>query len=288
MGPEWSEQLFAYGEGDSGLGTSPGGDGGLMFGPEYGTQTTDGTWWFLDAAKLRIAHFDGNGTYLDQIPMPPDLLVQGIYFQYQMPQAMDDGSIALSGFDQPLLRIADGTVTGTRVDGSVSWPTTDGTSLFGFAAEDGALIALDPDDPVIQPVDWFLARDGNRYRVTVSGDRVIVELPDGPVAMTRTIEMRYSEDPTVIAHAGIEVETGVDGTLFILFYGAPESDESLGVGGILSISPDGIVSEVEQIADPFSPSDPGSPAHLGITPGSSTPWYMVVGEDGVRVYTRAG
>jgi hypothetical protein len=257
-----------------------------MLGPEYGTQTTDGTWWFLDAAKLRIAHYDDGGNYLDQIPMPSDLLSQGIYFQYQMPQAMDDGTIALSGFGQPLLRIADGTVTGTHVDGSVSWPTTDGTSLFGFSPEDSSMISLDPNDPVIEPAEWFLTRNGSRYRVTVSGDRVVVELPDGPVAMTRTLEMRYSEDPTVIAHAGIEVETGVDGTMFILFYGAPESDETLGVGGILSISPDGIVSDVEQIADPFSSADPGSPAHLGVTPLTSTLWYMVVGEDGIRVFTR--
>ena len=69
MGPGWTEQVFPYGEGEESLGTSPGGEG-LMFGPDYGTQTTDGTWWFLDAAKQRIAHFAADGTYLDQVLMP--------------------------------------------------------------------------------------------------------------------------------------------------------------------------------------------------------------------------
>ena len=70
--------------------------------------------------------------------------------------------------------------------------------------------------------------------------------------------------------------------------GAPESDESLGVGGYLSISPLGVVSEVEPVRDPFSPSDPGSPARLGVTPGTATPWLMMIDEDGVRIYTRQG
>jgi hypothetical protein len=87
---------------------------------------------------------------------------------------------------------------------------------------------------------------------------------------------------------GIEVETGVDGTLYLLFYGAPASDETLGVGGFLAIAPGGTVGEVEPITEPSSPSDPGSPARLGITPGTSTPWLMVVGIDGVHVFTRAG
>ena len=90
----------------------------------------------------------------------------------------------------------------------------------------------------------------------------------------------------IVAHAGIEVKTGVDGTIFMLLYGAPESDETMGIGGFLTISPDGVVSDVEPIRDPSSRSDPGSPAHLGVTPGTSTPWLMMVDEDGVRIYTR--
>ena len=287
MGPEWTEQIFPYGEGEEFLGTSPGGDN-LMLGPEYGTQTPDGTWWFLDAANLRVAHFAADGSYLDQVIMPEDVLVDGLYFQYQMPQGLDDGSVAASGFPSEdtmsLLRIADGQATGTTFGGAIPWVTTDGRLLFGFDID--APHSLDPDQPQPEPVQWFLTRDGSQYMVTLNDDEMLVELPDA--GLTRTLLLRYSEDPEVVAHGGVEVETGADGTIFIMIYGAPESDETLGIGGFVSVGPDGTVSQTEPIAEPFSPSDPGSPSHLGVTPGTSTPWIMVVGEDGVHVFTRTG
>ena len=46
------------------------------------------------------------------------------------------------------------------------------------------------------------------------------------------------------------------------------------------------MSEVEPIRDPLSRLHPGSPTHLGVTPGTSDPWLMMVDEDGVRIYTR--
>ena len=288
MGPGWTEQIFPYGEGQEFLGTSPGGDG-LVLGPEYGTQTPDGTWWFLDAASLRIAHFAADGSYLDQVVMPDDLLVDGQYFQYQMPQALDDGSIAAGGFrsedTMSLLRIAEGQATGTTFDGTIPWVTTDGELLYGFGGDDGAPHSLDPGAPLPAAIQWFLARDGSRYMVTLNDGEMLVEIPDS--GLTRTLQMRYSEDPEVLAHGGIEVETGIDGTIFIMMYGSPESDEALGIGGFVSVAPDGAVSQAEPIAEPFSPSDPGSPSHLGVTPETSTPWIMLVGEDGVHVFTRA-
>lgn len=292
MGPGWTEQVFPYGEGEEFLGTSPGGDdGSIEWGPEYGTQTPDGTWWFLDAANLRIAHFAGNGTYIDQVVMPEDLLVDGQYFQYQMPQAFDDGSIAAGGFRSEnttaLLRVVDGEASGATFDGAVPWVTTDGQLLYGLA-EDGAPRRLDPANPVIEPVDWLIARDGSRYRISVNEDEVVVELPDAATPLTRILQMRYSEDPEVAARAGIEVETGADGTIFIIMYGVPESDETLEIGSYLSIAPDGMVSEAQPITSPFSMADPGSPSHLGVTPGTSTPWIMVVDEDGVHIFTLTG
>lgn len=289
MGPEWTEQVFPYGEGEGSLGTSPGGEG-LMFGPDYGTQTSDGTWWFLDAAKQRIAHFAADGTYLDQVLMPEDLLVDGIYFQYQLPQALDDGSVIASGWRDDgttsLLRINDATATAASFDGMVAWVTTDGTHLYGFSAEDNAPHRLDPDDPVAEPVDWFMARDGSRYMVTVNEDEIVVELPDAAVPLTRTLLMRYSVDPDVVARGAIEVETGADGTLFMLMYGAPMSGELLDIGGLLTISPDGEVSETMAVTELFSSSDTGSPARLGVTPGTSDPWIMVVGEDGIHLFSK--
>ena len=85
-----------------------------MLGPEYGTQTPDGYWWILDAAKMRAAVFDSDGRVQDAIPFPEEVLVDGQYFQYQMPQALDDGSIVAAGFrgedtSSALLRIVEGT-----------------------------------------------------------------------------------------------------------------------------------------------------------------------------------
>jgi hypothetical protein len=289
MGSGWTEQIFPYGESEDTLGTSPGGEG-LMLGPEYGTQTPDGTWWFLDAASLRVAHFDGDGAYLDQVVLPEDILVDGQYFQFQMPQGLDDGSVVAFGFRSEdataLLRVAEGTASQSTYAGAIPLETTDGELLYGFSLEDQLPRALNPGDPVPEVVEFFRTRDGANYMVRIVEDQVLVSLPDA--GLVRVLQMRFSEDPTVPVRGNIEVETGTDGTLFLLFYGAPESDESLGVGGFVSIGPNGQVSETEPIADPFSLSDPGSPSHLGVTPGTSTPWMMVVGEDGVHVHTRSG
>jgi hypothetical protein len=289
MGPGWTEQVFLYGEGETSLGTSPGGEG-LMFGPDYGTQTADRTWWFLDAAKQRIAHFAADGTYLDQVMMPEDLLVDGIYFQYQLPQALDDGSVVAIGWREgattSLLRIRDGAATASTFGGEVAWVTTDGTYLYGHTVEENSPYRIDPNDPVAEAVDWFMASDGSRYMVTVIEDEVLVELPDAAVPVTRTLRMRYSEDPEVIARGAVQVETGADGTLFVLLYGVPMSGDPLDIGGLVTISPDGEVSEAAEITNLFSSSDTGSPAHLGVTPGSSDPWMMVVGEDGIHVFSK--
>jgi hypothetical protein len=185
-----------------------------------------------------------------------------------------------------LMQVADGAATQSLFAGAIGLGTTDGELLYGFSVEDQLPRSLHPGDLVPEVVEFFQARDGSRYMVRVVEDQVLVALPDAGV--TRILQMRFTEDPEVPVRAGIEVDTGTDGTMYILFYGAPESDESLGVGGFASISPEGLVSEAEPIVDPSSLSDPGSPSRLGVTPGTSTPWIMVVWEDGVHVFTRGG
>jgi hypothetical protein len=291
MGPGWSELFFPYGEDEESLGTSIGGEGDLMLGPEYGSQGPDGSWWFFDAANLRLAHFAEDANYLDSVPMPVELLSQGIYFQYQMPQVLDDGSVAGFGYrgenSSAILRLVDGVVSEFTVESDVAWVLTDGVDLYGVSFADGLPHQLDVAAETAEQTEWLQARDGSRFMITVdnANNEVTVDLPDAGV--TRTLQMRFSEDPEVAAFAAIEVETGADGTLYLLFYGAPESDESLGIGGLLTIGSDGAVGEMEPIVDPFSSADPGSPAHLGVRPGTSDPWMMVIDEDGVRVYQRS-
>lgn len=286
MGPEWSELVIPYGEGPERLGAAPGGEG-LMLGPEYGTQTPDGTWWFMDAAKQRFANFSGDGSYLGEVGIPESVLVDGLYFQYQNPIAFDDGRIIATGFrgeaNTSILTFTGRSMSSTILAASTPWVTTDGKIAFGFSLADEQPQSLDATLEVAD-VDWFLTRSGSRYMVGVDGSNLTVDLPD--IGITKTLQLRFSEDTAVEARAGIEVETGTDGSIFILFYGAPVSDESLGIGGLVTISPSGYVGESEPVTDPFTPSDPGSPAHLGVTPGTSDPWLMVVGEDGVHIHTR--
>jgi hypothetical protein len=287
MAPEWSEVVFPYGTGEDTLGTAPGGEG-LTLGPEYGAQLGDGTWWFMDAAKTRLAHFGPDATYLGAVPVPTEVLVDGQYFQFQNPIGLDDGTVVASGFrgeaSTALLTLSEEVITETVIDESVPWVTTDGSLLYGFSVADDGPHSLDPAGFEVAVTEWFLARDGSRYMVTVADTEILVDLPDAGI--TKTLQLRFSEDPEVAAAAGIEVETGVDGSLFILFYGAPVSDEIFGIGSFVRMRPDGYVEESQPIVDPFSPADPGSPAHLGVTPGTSTPWLMVVAEDGVHVYVR--
>jgi hypothetical protein len=289
LGSQWAELFLPYGDAENELGTAPGGDG-LMLGPEYGTQTPDGNWWMLDAAKMRAAVFAADGAFVDGLPFPDEVLVDGQYFQYQNPQALDDGSIAAVGFrseaDSALLRIVDNEMTSILFSETIAWVTTDGTYLYGLGFEDGQPYRLDPASPTAELRDALTTRAGTSFTVAFEESELVIGLPD--LGVTRTLQLRYSEQPEVPVFGGIEVESGIDGTLFLLIYGAPESEESLGVGGFLTISPQGEVSEVEPIRDPFSPADPGSPSHLGVTPESSTPWLMMIDEDGVRIYTRQG
>jgi len=93
-------------------------------------------------------------------------------------------------------------------------------------------------------------------------------------------------DPSQRVLAVPEVATGEDGSIFVFFFGVTFEGESPQLGGFVTIDPDGDVSDLEPIRDPFSESDPGSPGHHGVRPATSIPWLVFVDTDGVRVFTR--
>lgn len=292
FGPGWSEVLFIpYGNGEDELGTAPGGDmGSLDLGPDYGAQAPDGTWWILDVAKLRLAHYSERGEYLGAVLMKPEHLAQGKYFQFQLPHILDDGTLVamrlggevstlllLEGDDTRLVTVPVG--FGIRID--------DGTSLFGFGGEDQQPTKVDPYTGTPETVEWFLTRAGTRFRLEIRGDQLTVDLPDAPEAPTLSFRLAYAGDPGVPAYGLVEAASGEDGTLFLYILGGTDSGVGGQLAGFLSISPDGVVSPVEPTLDPFTDSDPGSPGHLGVRAGTNTPWIMIVDTDGVRVYSRA-
>jgi hypothetical protein len=287
----WVEAFeIAYGPSEAELGSSPGGDAGTLdLGPDYGAQAADGTWWFLDAAKQRLAHYSEEGEYIGAVSVV-DHLVDDKYFQFQLPHALDDGSVVMTnlGFgSSTMLVLDDGETRVVTIPATFSTRTDDGEALYGFSDE-GETLRADPRAGTVDAVDWMQTRAGTRFRISNGSDGLTVELPDAEGAPVETIRLVYADDPSIIAHVGLEAASGEDGSLFLYLYGGTDSGVGGQLGGFLTISAEGVVSALEPTRDPFSAADPGSPAHLGVRPGTSTPWLMFVDPDGVKVFTREG
>jgi hypothetical protein len=291
MPDTWVEAFFIpYGETPDTLGVSLGGDGeGIWWGPEYGAQAPDGTWWFLDPANFRVAHFSEAGAYLEEFVLPESMLVNGIYFQYSFPRVLDDGTVLASRLDGQstnFLRIRNGVLDSFRIPYEMTPRADDGKNLYGFSfGEDSATIAVDPAAESAQVVEWFVGRDGSRFRLAGGVGGLRVELPDASPVVSLDLDFEAAEIGGPV-YLTIEAATGVDGTLHLFLLGFPERDERLQLAGYMTISSDGQIIALEPMMDPFTPSDPGTPARLGVRPGMSDPWIMNIGTDGVRVYVR--
>ena len=164
MPAAWQERfVIGYGPGESLLGTAPGGDSGTLdIGPEYGAPAADGSWWFLDAAKARIAHYDADGRFLQQIKVSKKLLIGGRYFQWQLPHVLADGTLVAARQDPErtwLLRLRDGKIDEIPVEGSFGPMYDDGTLLYGFAGR-GKLVVVDPADGSLEPTTALRTSSG--------------------------------------------------------------------------------------------------------------------------------
>ncbi|HSO71003.1 MAG TPA: hypothetical protein VLQ67_15380 [Arachnia sp.] len=286
LAPPW-EEVFAlpYGEGEDQLGTSPGGEG-LEWGPSYGTQLPDGTWWFLDTANFRLAHFDEAGSYLGDAPFPEEHLAQGEFLQWQSPQALADGTVMLQSTtpDRPgMLRMApDGTFSRVELDRFPGLKATDGTSLFGFD-EDGRPVVVDPADGSLAQVDSFAGQGGLSYFVEAEPGSVSVQVGD----LSLPIPLQAADHPDALVYPSIEAATGTDGVLTLLVSGIAEVETGVAVdaSAVLRINAAG-AGTVESVPMLTSEADPGDGARLGIRLGDDRPWLMVVDADALRVYRR--
>lgn len=279
----WTEAfVIPYGKGRDKLGTSQGGDSGgtVYHGPEYGVPGPDGTWWFLDLAKERIAHYDASGRYLDRVRNTTP---------WVLPHILADGTFYAARYNtdasSQLLRLRDGTIDVVDVDGAFFPSYDDGVSLFG-SVDGNEHGMVDPDTGALERVDTFTTPAGTPFSLSMDFDRgrLALELPNAGIS--RSIPIRTASGAE--AHVGLEVVAGADDVIHLFLAGTGEDDESRQLVGYSSVSPAGAVSQVEALPDPFSPSDPGSPANLVIAPGSSTPMLVYVLEDGVHVYERVG
>lgn len=291
MGAAWTELFtLAYGDAPEHLGTSLGGDGeGIMWGPDYGTEMPDGTWWFLDAAHLRLAHFDEVGSYLGEVVLPEQYLAQGQYFQYQRPQALADGTLVLSsstpGAPGLLLLTPDGAISLVPLASYVGIRANDGRCLYGFD-EAGAPVRVDPSSGTIEWVTDFAGQGGEQYSITVGEGTLRILRPGADL----DLRVESTTDPEVAVHPMVEAAMGADGALSILVIGLVE--ESPGdistVIGFFRVDPEGRMTPVAAVREPSGPSDPGTGDHLGIRYGSDQPWLMFIDGDAVRVYGWAG
>lgn len=285
----WSEVFtLPYGDAPERLGTSLGGDGeGLQWGPSYGTAVPDGTWWFLDTAHRRLAHYSDTGDYLGETLIPQQHLAQGEYVQYAVPLALADGTVVLQSStpDDPgmLLMSPTGEFTRVVLPGFVAVKGTDGSSLYGFG-EDGGPAQIDPRTGTITAVDAFTDQNVDDYALAVGPGRVTITRPgfslDLPVTM--------AGNPAAVVHPSIEAAVGTDDVLNLLVVGLVEETpgEIVELAGFVRINADGLGLS-EPVRPLTSPSDPADGLRLGVRLSDRLPWLMAIDTDAVRVYRRS-
>jgi hypothetical protein len=276
---------IGYGAAKSKLGTSPGGDN-LMLGPDYGVQMPNKTWWYLDAAKLRLAHYSDSGAYLGQVKMPTKYLAQGIYFQWANPFALADGTVVLTGNGvSPALLLLSPKKKLTKVGMSRFFGpmVTDGHSLYGFD-ENGVSVRVKPKTGAITTVSTFKGQGGRTFSITAASNHLTVKRP----GVNLRINLVDPAHPALAVHPAVEAVMAANGKLWILATGIVEVSpgNAYDVSGLFSVSPNGAVSAVEPVRTLYSDSDPGSGHHLGIRQGSSRPTLMFIDTDAVRVYRK--
>lgn len=285
----WRELFFIpYGETPESLSTYLGGDGeGIQIGPDYGAQTADGTWWFLDTGKFRLAHYSETGEYLGEILIPESMLVSGVYFQHTLPRSLDDGTFLaahLSGARTTFLMVKDGELESFSIPFEMLPRIDDGVRIYGFTFDDASdIVAVDPSTANAEIVDTFRTRTDDGFRLSGGAGGLIIDLLDAGTTIELDFEAAIVGGPVYIS---VEAASDTDGTLHLFLLGFPERDESIQLAGYMTISASGEVSHVEPVINPFSTADTGSPARLGVRPGTTEVWFMHVGMDGVRVYGR--
>lgn len=287
LSPSWGRvSTIGYGSATAKLGTSLGGDGeGVFYGPSFGTQTPDKTWWYLDTAKARLAHYSPTGTYLGQVKIPAAFLTDGIYVQYQTPQALKDGSLVLLGTDPAgptLLRVSrTHHFTKLKLKQVVTVHSNDGTYLYGFT-EARKTVRITPTTGKITAVTWMRGQGGRRFTLAVGNGTVTVKRP----GVNLKLKLVSAEHPTKTPHPQLEATMGADGRLWVLISAIVEVSASTSVDavGLISIKPSGAVSAVQRVRALTSLSDPGDGQHLGVRYGGTKPWLMFIDTDAARVY----
>ena len=287
LSTKWTRiSRIGYGAATAKLGTSPGAEN-LQFGPDYGVQVPDKTWWYADAAKRRLAHYSDTGAYLGQVKLPTKYLAQGIYFQWANPVALADGRVVFTSttINSPGLLTLSPSHTLTQISLSrfVNVVVTDGHSLYGFD-ESNRSVKVRPRTGSISTVSSFKGQDGRSFTISVAASRISVHRP----GVNLRLNLVEPAQPVTPIQPAVEAVVGADGKLWILATGIVEVSpgNAHDVIGLFNVSVSGGVSAVYKVRTLSSDSDPGGGHHLGMRPGSSQPTLMFIDTDATRVYRK--
>ena len=251
--------------------------------PDSGAPAPDGSWWFLDAAKARIAHYDSSGHFLDQVKVSKDLLVP-VYFQWQLPVVLADGTLVAVRRTRSAAGCSE-CATADRRDprGGILGPHVLRRRVPLRLLRRGKPVEVDPVDG---------SRASHRALPDSLGDAV--HHRGGRAAQGRAAGVRDHQALPITtlsgatAHVGVQVRAGADDTLHLFLTAPARTTSRCSSSAPRCVSPSGEVAEVEALPDPFNEADPGSPAQLVMAPGSSIPMLVYVLPDGVHVYERTG
>ena len=283
-----------YGDRPSQLSTDTGGDDGgvMVWTPRTGVQVADGTWWFLDRVKDRLAHFDGNGRYLGQVSIAEQVKSPGCLMEW--PVALADGSLVMTcEGDLVALDTRTQTLRTLRVELASEAITelvpraADATHLYVFA-DTGALLRVDPRTGVATTVPDYGGPDGSHYRVTKSAGRLRVQRTSTAGSYRLDLRLGVAGQSGAEVHPSWEEAMGHDGTLALWITGAvePTPGDIRTYTGWTTIAPDGTVAPVESVPQSAGESDLDNGARLGFRPGSDQPWLITGDSREVRVYVR--
>lgn len=291
--PSTWRQVFVvpYGPAQDQFGLSRGGERGApaYYGPEYGAPAPDGSWWFLDVAKLRLVHYDAHGDFVSAVTVPPRLLVDGDAFQWQLPHVLSDGTLVafrlIAGADVgAMLRLRDGVLDEVPLTAMFTPTFDDGSLLYGAVADGPPLVTLDPDTGEIEPASQYHLASRAGFTLDDDFDHGVISVN----AAGWSVRMKTVTPSGAVAHMGVQMRAGADGALHLYLVGQSFNRNAAQLVGYMRIDQSGTVSKLEPLPSPISSADRGSPAQLVVPPGRSEPMLVYVMADGVHVYRRTG
>jgi hypothetical protein len=238
--------------------------------------------------KHRLAHYDRNGGYIGAVSIP------GRYVGLQFLHVFANGEMfAPHGVLAANSFVSDGhtahRVNLPAVADQLSWQYDDGERAYGIgsARAPSQTIHVDNQRPAVTATTTYRTPTGTRFSVYLEDPDtgpLVVSLPDAQPPTRLSLRYHSATHATARPILVFEVASGSDGAIRLFLYGSTDEPQPVTFSGYLRISPAGAISPIEPVANPFSSTDPGSPAHLHVQPGTSSASLVLEGDHCASVY----